>query len=108
MVEQTTSELQETWESAAPGWAKWEATFSGGLAGVTGTLIDMAGIGAGERVLDLACGAGAQFFKPPGASARTVSSWPVIFHQPCWTMSAAAPKTRTSTTSKRANARLRI
>jgi ubiquinone/menaquinone biosynthesis C-methylase UbiE len=61
MAESTSkSELRNTWESAAPGWAKWEARFSSGLAGVTDTLINMAGIGAGSRALDVACGAGAQ------------------------------------------------
>ena len=54
------SSLRSTWESAAPGWAKWEQKLSDGLAEVTETLIDMAGIGPGQRVLDLACGAGSQ------------------------------------------------
>lgn len=61
MVEQAAkSALRKTWESAAPGWAKWEEVFSSGLAGVTDTLITMAGIRVGSRVLDVACGAGAQ------------------------------------------------
>jgi ubiquinone/menaquinone biosynthesis C-methylase UbiE len=55
-----TSELRNTWEKAAPGWAKWEHGFSAGLSGATDTLIDMAGIRPGMRVLDLACGAGSQ------------------------------------------------
>lgn len=54
------SELRATWESAAPGWAKWEQPFSAGLSGATDALIDMAGIEPGFRVLDLACGAGSQ------------------------------------------------
>jgi hypothetical protein len=53
-------ELRNTWESAAPGWAKWERVFSAGLSSVTDALIDMAGIRSGMRVLDLACGAGSQ------------------------------------------------
>jgi len=53
-------ELRKTWESAAPGWAKWEETFSAGLSDATDVLIDMAGIQPGMRVLDLACGAGSQ------------------------------------------------
>lgn len=55
-----TSELRNTWESAAPGWATWERTFSAGLTGATDALIDMAGVRPGMRVLDLACGAGIQ------------------------------------------------
>ena len=55
-----TSELRNTWESAAPGWAKWEEAFSAGLSGATDRLIDMAGVQPGMRVLDIACGAGSQ------------------------------------------------
>src|SRR5689334_23110786 len=54
------SELRNTWEKAASGWAKWEREFSAGLSSATDTLIDMAGIRPGMRVLDLACGAGSQ------------------------------------------------
>jgi ubiquinone/menaquinone biosynthesis C-methylase UbiE len=53
-------ELRNTWESAAPGWAKWERAFSAGLISATEALMDMAGIRSGFRVLDLACGAGSQ------------------------------------------------
>ena len=61
MVEQRSkSALRETWESAAPGWAKWEHAFSADLADATDQLIDMASIEPGMRVLDLACGAGNQ------------------------------------------------
>jgi hypothetical protein len=38
------TELRQTWEKAAPGWAKWEHTFSAGLSAATEALIDMAGI----------------------------------------------------------------
>ena len=61
MVDTTSkSELRNTWESAALGWAKWEQEFSAGLQEVTDVLIDMAGVGPGTRVLYLACGAGSQ------------------------------------------------
>jgi ubiquinone/menaquinone biosynthesis C-methylase UbiE len=53
-------DLRDTWESAAPGWAKWERVFSAGLSSATDALIDMASIRSGMRVLDLACGAGSQ------------------------------------------------
>ena len=58
--ERLKSELRSTWESAAPGWAKWEKVFAAGLTEVTDTLIDMAGTKPGQRMLDLACGAGSQ------------------------------------------------
>lgn len=54
------SELRKTWENAAPGWAKWEHVFSAGLSDATDTLLHMAGIQLGMRVLDLACGVGSQ------------------------------------------------
>jgi ubiquinone/menaquinone biosynthesis C-methylase UbiE len=57
---ESTSELRNTWESAAPGWAKWEHVFATSLSSATDALIDMAGIRPGMRVLDLACGAGSQ------------------------------------------------
>jgi ubiquinone/menaquinone biosynthesis C-methylase UbiE len=54
------SELRNTWDSAAPGWAKWEQAFSANLFAATDALIDSAGVRPGMRVLDLACGAGTQ------------------------------------------------
>lgn len=54
------AEVRGTWESAAPGWAKWEDTVAEAVAEVTDIMLDMAGVGAGMRVLDLACGAGSQ------------------------------------------------
>lgn len=54
------SALRDTWETAAPGWAKWEQVFAAGLTGATDVLIDCAAIRPGMHVLDLACGAGSQ------------------------------------------------
>lgn len=54
------SDLRNTWEAAAPGWAKWEHVFTASLSSATDGLIDMAGIQPGMRILDLACGAGSQ------------------------------------------------
>lgn len=52
------SELRNTWDLAALGWAKWEPTVSAGLVNSTKAMIDMAGIRPGMRVLDVAAGAG--------------------------------------------------
>lgn len=71
------AELRRTWESAAPGWAKWENVLAEGLADVTDTMLDMAGVDVGMRVLDLACGAGSQSLKAAdrvGPSGRVVAS----------------------------------
>ena len=71
------SGLRNTWETAAPGWAKWEQAFSANLDVATDMLIDMAGIQPGMRVLDLACGAGSQTIqsaKRVGPAGRVVAS----------------------------------
>lgn len=70
------SELVNTWESAAPGWAKWEHVFTASLHDTTNTLIDMAGIQSGMHVLDLACGTGSQSIqvaKHVGPTGRIVA-----------------------------------
>ncbi len=54
------SALRKTWESAAPGWAKWEHVLADAFFHATDVLIDMARVRPGMRVLDLACGAGSQ------------------------------------------------
>lgn len=53
-------EIRKQWESAAPGWAKWEGTFANWIAPATEAMLEMAGVHPGARVLDLACGAGSQ------------------------------------------------
>lgn len=63
MTKLTTTEARQTWESAAPGWAKWEDVLHVGLHGATETMLDMANVRAGTRLLDLACGAGSQTFQ---------------------------------------------
>jgi ubiquinone/menaquinone biosynthesis C-methylase UbiE len=71
------AELRRTWESAAPGWARWEGVFAEGLADVTETMLDMARVDAGMRVLDLACGAGSQSLRAAdrvGPKGRVVAS----------------------------------
>jgi ubiquinone/menaquinone biosynthesis C-methylase UbiE len=71
------SGVRETWESAAPGWAKWEKEFSAGLFEATETLIDMADVRPGMRVLDLACGAGNQTIQAArrvGPTGRVIAS----------------------------------
>lgn len=54
------AEVRKQWEAAAPGWAKWEAVIATWAEPATKAMLDMAGVVAGARVLDLACGAGSQ------------------------------------------------
>jgi len=53
-------EIRKQWESAAPGWAKWEKTFADWMTPATEAMLEMAGISSGAKVLDIACGAGSQ------------------------------------------------
>lgn len=54
------SKIRDVWESAAPGWAKWEHELSKGLEQATNDLLTSASVSPGSRVLDVASGAGAQ------------------------------------------------
>jgi ubiquinone/menaquinone biosynthesis C-methylase UbiE len=54
------ADIRTQWEGAAPGWARWEATVAAWMEPTTEAMLTMAGIRAGARVLDLACGAGSQ------------------------------------------------
>lgn len=52
--------LRNTWEMAAPGWARWEPTVVSWMRPATELMLDMAGVGPGARVIDVASGAGSQ------------------------------------------------
>jgi SAM-dependent methyltransferase len=54
------ADIRTQWESAAPGWAHWEATIAAWMEPATEAMLAMAGVAAGARVLDLASGAGSQ------------------------------------------------
>ena len=56
------------WESAAEAWDRWGPLVGRWLGDSTNAMLDMAGIGAGSRVLDVAAGAGEQTL----AAARRV------------------------------------
>ena len=54
------NEVSRRWDTAAPGWAKWEPIVNKMLAAATEVMLDGAGVTAGGRVIDIACGAGEQ------------------------------------------------
>jgi SAM-dependent methyltransferase len=60
----------EQWQEAAEAWHRWEPALEAWLGEATGLMLDMAGIGTGDRVLDVAAGAGGQSI----AAARRVGS----------------------------------
>jgi len=59
---------REQWQEAAKAWHRWGPTLEEWLGQVTEIMLDMAGIGLGSRVLDVAAGAGGQTI----AAARRV------------------------------------
>jgi SAM-dependent methyltransferase len=59
---------REQWQAAAQAWHRWGPTIERWLGPATETMFDMAGLRAGERVLDIAAGAGGQAL----AAARRV------------------------------------
>lgn len=48
------------WESAAEAWHRWGPLLSRWLGAATETMLDLAGVGPGSHVLDVAAGAGEQ------------------------------------------------
>ena len=72
-----TADIRTQWEGAAPGWARWEATVATWMAPATETMLTMAGVNVGARVLDLASGAGSQTLlaaRRVGAQGHVVAS----------------------------------
>jgi ubiquinone/menaquinone biosynthesis C-methylase UbiE len=61
---------RDLWQSAAEAWHRWGPTFGRWLGPATEVMLDMAGIRAGSRVLDVAAGAGEQTL----VAARRVGS----------------------------------
>jgi len=56
------------WDTAASGWSKWENLMDPATRAVSDRLVEMAGVGAGGRVLDVAAGLG----EPSLTAARVV------------------------------------
>jgi len=46
-----TADIRTQWEGAAPGWARWEVTVATWMAPATETMLTMAGVDVGARVL---------------------------------------------------------
>jgi ubiquinone/menaquinone biosynthesis C-methylase UbiE len=51
---------RQQWENAAEAWHRWGPTLEAWLGGATETMLDLAGVTDGTRVLDVAAGAGGQ------------------------------------------------
>lgn len=57
---------RQQWQTAAKAWNDWGDTLRTWLGPATDTMMDMAGISPGDRVLDVAAGAGDQSFQIAG------------------------------------------
>ena len=62
------STTREQWQTAAEPWYRWGTFIEDWLGEATSVMLDMAGVGTGSRVLDVAAGAGGQTL----AAARRV------------------------------------
>lgn len=51
---------RDQWQSAAEAWYRWSPTLKQWLSNATDKMLEMAGISTGQRVLDVAAGAGEQ------------------------------------------------
>lgn len=51
---------RQQWEDAAPAWHRWGPTLERWLGPATDRMLELAGVRAGSRVLDVAAGAGGQ------------------------------------------------
>jgi len=74
---------REQWETAAEPWHRWGTLLTRWLGPPTDTMLDMAGIGEGSRVLDVAAGAGDQTIQVarrvgPGGHVRATDLSPTI------------------------------
>lgn len=54
------SSTTEQWQAAAAAWYAWGPVIDSWLGDATETMLDLAGVGPGSRVLDVAAGAGGQ------------------------------------------------
>ena len=63
--------------------ARWGDFIGTWLGDATEAMIDLAHVGAGSRVLDVAAGAGEQSLRSPGASARPAGCSPPTSRPTC-------------------------
>jgi SAM-dependent methyltransferase len=68
---------REQWQAAATAWDNWGPTIESWLGPATETMLDLAGVGAGSRVLDVAAGSGGQTLvaaRRVGAQGRVLAT----------------------------------
>jgi SAM-dependent methyltransferase len=68
---------RDQWDGAAAAWDEWGGVLEDWLGPATGVMLDLAGVAAGSRVLDVAAGAGGQTVaaaRRVGASGRVLAT----------------------------------
>ncbi|MBV8453547.1 MAG: methyltransferase domain-containing protein [Deltaproteobacteria bacterium] len=68
-IERLKNEQKRDWDAAAAGWKKWWTVLERGAQPVSDRLVELARVGAGARVLDVATGSG----EPAVTAARRVA-----------------------------------
>ena len=68
-IERLKNEQKRDWDAAAAGWKKWWTVLERGAQPVSDRLVELARVGAGVRVLDVATGSG----EPAVTAARRVA-----------------------------------
>ena len=68
--QQLKNEQRRDWDAAAAGWKKWWPVFERSAQPVSDRLVDLASVGPGARVLDIATGNG----EPALTAARRVGA----------------------------------
>ena len=70
------STTRQQWQDAAEAWNAWGRLLAEWLGPATETMLDMAAIGPGSRVLDVAAGPGSSRWSRHAVSGRRATSWP--------------------------------
>lgn len=64
---------RDQWQEAAEAWHRWDPVFDRWLAEATELMLDLAGVRAGSRVLDIAAGSGGQSIAAARRGARVLA-----------------------------------
>lgn len=65
---------REQWQDAAEAWHRWGPTLEAWLGAATERMLDLAGVGAGSRVLDVAAGDGGQTYAAARRGATVLAT----------------------------------
>ena len=77
----------EKWgrKESANWWSAGQAARQQNYGAATEMMLDLAGVQAGSRVLDVAAGTGESALMQQHASAQRAMCWPRMSRPPCWT-----------------------